>query len=150
LTIRTPEVTIGLKESTIFAVERVPGEPGWLYLMGGQALATLVEGGEAVTVEAGEMLAFGEGVTRLVAVPLDAAAVRVLHTGESSPIAFEGEPALAARLRDALAQLGIDAAQALTLATYSAAILAVIGAPLIGLRWWLRARRSRSGEVNDE
>jgi hypothetical protein len=147
LTINTPEVAIALRNSATFAMERLPDETAWLYLTDGEALVTATDGGQAITVQAGEMLAFGEGVAALSPVPLDVAVVRALHADQASPTAFEGEPDLIARLRDELARLGINAAQALTFATYSAVLLAVVGAPLLALRRWLRARRSGESDI---
>ena len=68
---------------------------------------------ETLTVGAGQMLAFGKGVTHPLAVPLDDAVVRALYIAESAPVLVESDPALLSRVRDELEQLGMPAGKTL-------------------------------------
>jgi len=127
-----------------FALEALPGRSSWLYLMEGAASLTPT-GGESLALGAGEMVAFGKGVSAPLPVPLDPSALRALRFGVGSPLEFQSEPTASARLRDGLARLGIGAAQAVALFTYAAAVLAVIGVPLLLLRRLLRKKAGSSG-----
>ncbi len=135
--ISTSELEITLQAGA-FALEYLSGETAWLYVREGEAQVVVDD--ETTALRAGQMLAFGKDVTRPSAVALDDAIVRVLHAGETSPVSIETDSAVTARLRDSIEGLGISAAQVTTFAAYLMAILAVIGALLLGRRWWLRAR----------
>ncbi len=112
LSINTPDLDIELHASS-FALEYLPGETSWLYMAEGQAQVTVAATDEALTVGAGQMLAFGKGVTHPLAVSLDDAVVRALHIAERAPVLVEPDPAPLSRVRDELEQLGIPAEKTL-------------------------------------
>ncbi len=141
--ISTPELEITLQKST-FALEYLPGATAWLYVREGEAQVTLSDNDETITLGARQMLAFGKDVKRPSAVALDDTVVRALHFDEASPVLFETEPSVPARLRDELENLGISS-QAATFGVFVAAIIVVMGARLLR-----RRRREQTLEEKHE
>jgi hypothetical protein len=121
-----------------FALEQLPGESAWLYVLEGEAEVYRTDSPEPVTrLSAGSMLALPE-TGALVAVPLDPAVIAVLSPAASAAPVPVWEPALAAQFRDRLALVGITTAQVLTFATYTLALAALFVVPLLALAWWRR------------
>ncbi|MBI5029401.1 MAG: hypothetical protein HZB51_02650 [Chloroflexi bacterium] len=135
LAIHTPELDIALQTGS-FALEFLPGETNWFYLIDGQALVN--NGNKTFTMNSGQMLAFGKGVTTLSAVALDDTVVRALHRDEKSQIPVETDTALAARLHDEIERLGIPFAMGVTFAVLCLTIFFFGGLALI------RRRRTQS------
>jgi WD40 repeat protein len=129
-----------------FALENVPGQPAWLYLLGGQAQAYRVgQPAQPVDLAANSMLAL-DPAAPLTAVPLDPIVFQALRPAGSPPPPV-WEPTLGARLGNGLSLLGITAAQVVTFITYMAVLFALFAVPLVRLSWWLRHRR-RSGRFS--
>jgi hypothetical protein len=71
--------------------------------------------------------------------------IEALHAGTASPLRAEWEPALAARVRDRLALLGIGTAQAVTFITYVMMFVLAAIIPAWGVfRWWRARSTSKS------
>ncbi len=136
--ISTPDLDIAL-QGGLFTLEYLPGETNWFYLREGKAQVSATDSEETIALSAGQMVAFGKGVIHPSAVTLDDAVVRAVHAGETSPVAIETDQERAARLRDAVEQLGIPFAWATVFAVLLAAGLAVLGMWLI----WRRQLCSR-------
>ncbi len=132
--LNTPDLDIALQSGS-FALEYLPGETNRFYLAMGQAQVAVSNRDEPITLNAGQMLAFGKGVTRPVPVQLDSAAVQALYAGEAIPVRVESDPAFPSRVRDAVEQLGISFGQA-TIAVVLGVVLLAAGSIL----WWMRRR----------
>jgi hypothetical protein len=120
LTLRTPELEAELQAGS-FALEYVPGETNWLYIMDGQALVAAPNADKAITVSANQMLASGKGASALTPVALEVAAVRALHRNEPSQVAVETDPAFPAWLRDVIERQGIPSGLVLLILGLAAA-----------------------------
>jgi hypothetical protein len=127
LTIRISNAEIVLPRGR-FAIEFVPENTGWLYVIDGQANVSATTG-ESFIVRGGEMLAMSKQ-SGWMPVPIDASVLARLRPATPSPIAPIWELSLSAQVRDRLAQTGISVAQMLTLATYTAVILVFVLIPL--------------------
>lgn len=131
-------VTLTLSDGPFALVSR-PGQPAWLYLLGGRAEAHRVGQPVPLTLlEAGTMLALTPAGA-LTAVPLDPLVIAALP-----PIAAPAPvwaPTLAAQISNRLALGGITVAQVVTFVTYMGVLLALFGVPLVRLSWWLRNRK---------
>ena len=122
-----------------FALEYHSDATSWVYQLGGQARVTVTATGEQFNLTQGQMLAFGKGVTHPAAVTMDEAAVRYLHSGESSPVSVELNSSPLESFRDHVEQLGIPFVPAL-LVLFLVVILALGGG-----RWRRRSAASRNG-----
>jgi hypothetical protein len=137
--ISTAGLVISLSDGR-FALEQLPGESAWLYLLDGEAAVYRSEASDQVTrLAAGTMLALPETGT-LIAVPLDSAVIGALSPAAGAAPALVWEPTPAAQVRDRLALVGITTAQVVTFATYALALAALFTLPLIALVW--RRRRA--------
>jgi hypothetical protein len=139
LAIRLPEMTITIP-SGAFAIAYFPDRGSWLYLTQGEAEVRSTRRDGVVAVHAGEMLALSN-VARLKVVRLDPVVISVLDVNNTSPVAPVWEQNPSARLRDALAQAGINLAQVATFATYLFVVGALILAPLWVIIMIVRQRR---------
>lgn len=140
LTITAAGSEIKLLEAT-FALEYLPGEVTWLYMISGQASVISDSTTNPVVVTGGQMLSLA-GSSHPAPVPLDPTAVRALHFMTETPIVAVWEPNLATRLQNGLAQIGVSTAQLITFVTYMAVLLSLVGLPVVGLKWWHKQRRS--------
>jgi hypothetical protein len=129
-------------ETAVFALEYAPGEASWIYVTDGQVIYTSREG-TATVVEAGEMMAFGDGVPAPYPVKSDALTIEILRGGRTPtvPLLYEKEPSVSQRLGATLASAGRNLSQALVAVTYLVMFLMIIGAILFGARRLIQARR---------
>lgn len=111
-----------------FALEYHPARGGWLYLFEGEALIRTRDGQE-VPVRAGEMVFLSEQ-NLPIPVAHEGTLVVSLPRGDETLLPAKWEPSLPAQIRDRLAQIGINIAQAVTFVTYIV-VLIVIAAFLI-------------------
>jgi hypothetical protein len=142
LEIRVDSATIAITKGR-FALEQLPGQTGWFYLVNGEAMVK--QDKTSTPVGPGQMLSLKAGVPS-PAVSLDPVVIVTLRAPAPAPFSPVWEPSLTARIRDGLAQMGIGVAQAITLATYLLGVLVVCLVPLIGSIWWLK-KRTRSGST---
>ena len=106
LTIDTPESRITVQGGS-FALEYLPGESAWLYVLSGEA-AVSARGEPDIAVRSGEMCAFaGKGIARPLPVPFDEVALRLLQTQRPLPVQFETEPGIWPRIQELLAGIGM-------------------------------------------
>jgi hypothetical protein len=131
-TIHTPDLDVTL-QSGAFALEYLPGETNGLYVREGQALVA-TGGQDMLTLDAGQMVIFGKGVTALVPVALDDAVVRALHLGEKSQVSIETDASFIARLTDAIEGLGVASFLAARVALLGIGILLFAGRGVIWRR----------------
>ena len=140
--ISLPEGSILLEADSHFAIERSENQIPWLYVMSGGAKVSLHNQNSEISVGSGKMLSLiGNSSLGPSAVPIDSTVFSLLHTDDSNPLSFDGEPTTAARIYDGLARFGINAAQLFALVTYSAVLLAILSVPLLLFFWWLRTHR---------
>ncbi len=130
-TLSTAEIDIALNGGR-FALETLPEQSSWFYILEGQAEVNTYDG--KIALSAGQMLAFGKGVTHPSPVALDGAAVRALHMDEIAPVRIKTNDAFPARLQDELARWGFSVLQVLV---GGAVVLVVLGGGL----WWRRRAR---------
>jgi hypothetical protein len=139
--IRVDQTEIALTDAR-FAIEHLTDGTSWLYVQQGTATVHSNRTVEAVAVHAGEMLALTDAI-RMVPVPYDPLAIAVMSPVPVSPVSPIWEASLEAQVRDRLAEMGIQAAQVVTLLTYSLIVLILGIAPLFGIAYWLRHRRAQ-------
>jgi hypothetical protein len=114
-----------------FALERIPGQTTWFYLIDGKARVTR---NRSVLVQANQMLAINDETIEPVA--FDAVVLEVLHVSDSLSLEPVWEPTLSARVQNELARAGIGAVQTFTFVTYSAVIVLLLGLPLVVVWRW--------------
>ena len=124
-----------------FALEYAPGEESWIYVRDGRVDYTSREG-TTTEIEAGQMMAFGDGVPAPYPVAADELVVDLLRNGRTPtvPLLYEEEPSASQRAGDALASAGRSLTQGLVAVTYLAMFVMVIGAILFGARRLFQAR----------
>lgn len=139
ITIQVVGTQIAMMQGT-FALEYLPGQGGWFYLMAGEATMTSADNG-GIQVRAGQMVALSDLYKR-IPVTFNPTAAAVLRAEIHSPLQRTWEPTLSARIRDRLAQVGIGVAQIITFVTYIL-VLIVIAGLLIGAIYstWKYIRR---------
>jgi DNA-binding beta-propeller fold protein YncE len=139
VTIQSAGVSITLYGGR-FAVENLPGQTAWLYVIAGEAeVAGLDQPGPITWVPAGSMLALNLG--GLAPIPMEAGLLAALRPDGPAPVSAVWEPSVAARARDALARMGINTAQIITFVTYSTVLVALVSLPVVGVIWWGRYTR---------
>jgi hypothetical protein len=139
ISLETGEIEI---ESGRFALEHVPGQEAWFYLIEGQAKLRGKGDSEPVMVSGGQMVVLSDE-NRLIPVPYDPVVVVALHPERELPIALTWQPSLRAQIRDRLAQIGISTAQFMTFITYLMAFLTLLALPVLVVHWLLKNRRER-------
>jgi hypothetical protein len=128
-------------EAADFALEYTPGEPSWLYVNEGQALFT---GREGLTqqINAGKMMAFGDGVPSPAPVPAAEQTVRLLRADRDPtvPLTYSPRPTLWQRAGRTLAQFGRNLIQIIVAATYLLILILPVAAFIYGF-WRLSIGR---------
>jgi hypothetical protein len=143
LLIGTPETEIELSKGK-FALERLPNQMAWLYLIDGQAEVSSKKTGESLVVDSGKMVALSEDYP-LSAITYEPALVTALHPATEGSLSPIWQPTLEDRIRNGLAFAGISLAQAITFMTYVLALLSIIIVPaLIAWRWFIQPHRKQS------
>ncbi len=126
-----------------FAVKALGPGDSWMYVSAGSAVHYPRGSVEPVRVRAGEMLAL-DSIPRPIPVPADPVAIAALHRANEAPLSPVWEQSFDARVRDALAGMGVTAAQVLTLLTYTLVVLLLVTIPPLGVVWWSRHRAPHS------
>jgi hypothetical protein len=137
--IQTPTAIVTLAEGQ-FALVYLPGKQAWLYQFDGHTQIQPLNGLESFTLQSGQMINLlnEEG---LHAVSYNPVAVAALNPNGAPSIPFVWEPTAGARLRDQLAQAGINTAQIVTFVTYFIVLLSLAIIPLTAVYWqWKRGR----------
>ncbi len=146
LTVITSDAALSISGGA-FAIEYLPGESAWLYLVAGEASIGSASGGD-VNVKAGEMCAFaGRGIARPLPVPLDGAAIRMMGAQRALPVLYEPQPGVWPRVQELAASVGVmdfsPLAAILSLLTFG---LCATGAVVVARR---RRQPPRSREEPD-
>jgi hypothetical protein len=128
-------------ETGEFALEYAPGEASWLYVTGGRATFTTREGSE-VEIEAGQMMAFGDGVPTPSPVTAVATIVDLLRDGRkpTTALLYEEEPSTTQKVEDTFSSALRNISQAIVAITYILMFAMVLGALVYGVRRWIQAR----------
>jgi len=124
-----------------FALERLPAQETWFYLLDGEARIQPSGGKMPIELEAGQMVRIEAGES-IQAVDYDPIVTQALHPTTESPLSPQWQPSLSAQIRNRLALAGIGAAQVVTFVTYSLMTLLVLVLPFVGLYWWMRRRNT--------
>jgi len=136
--IQVGSVEIGLL-SGIFALEDVPGQATWFYLLDGSGTITLDGGTNILPIQAGQMIVLGEDSQASV-IPYNPVVVRALHSNDRVPVSTTFQPTLMAQIANRLALIGIDIARLITLVTYAIILVSTILLPLIAFYRWSRQK----------
>lgn len=137
--IQTPRAYITLTSGR-FALIYLPGEQAWLYQWNGRAQMQPINSSEPIVLQSGQMINLlnDEG---LHAVSFNPIVVAALNPNTTLPIPITWEPTLGARLRDQLAQAGINTAQIVTFITYFIVLLSLFLIPVTAVYWqWKRKK----------
>lgn len=133
LIINTAAREITLQDAD-FALEYLPRRRAWLYVFDGQAKVRAQDDAESITTRANSMVNLLN--EDLMSVSLNPVVVSALQRGDVLSVPSIWEPSLRARIRNRLAKTGIEAAQIISLITYSAAIALLVLVPIAGIIWW--------------
>lgn len=115
-----------------FALEHIPGQSTWFYLIDGKARVT--QGNRSMVVQANQMLALSNEMNSPI--DLDTVVIEAMHTSEGLMLDPVWEPTLSARVQNDMARAGIGAVQTFTFITYSAVIILLLGLPVVvSWRW---------------
>lgn len=117
-----------------FALERIPENGGWLYVLEGTATVSRAQDAP-IRVTEGQMLALLPN-GQLQPVPLAMTTVELLQDAAGFAPAPTWQPALSAQVRDGLARVGVSIAQLVTFITYIIILLSLLVIPLSALYWW--------------
>jgi len=140
------QLTISAAE---FALEFAPGDISWLYVTAGSV--SFQDGdGATITVEAGEMLAFGQEVLNPQPVAAEAEVIALLRRNREpvAPLPFEEAPSAEERLLERLSDLGRYAGQMLVLGTYLLIIGLLAAIPLYFGYKRIRDQRTQQAKRN--
>lgn len=141
LIIRSGNVTLQITTGQ-FALAVLPGQESWLYLFSGQA--EIRRAGETPLAMHGGQMALLSGNEPLAPVAYHPAFVQAVNQAAPVPdFPVVWQPTPGAVLRDRLARLGLNTAQALTLLVYVLVPVSLLLGPLLGLYIFLRRRAGR-------
>jgi hypothetical protein len=121
-----------------FALERLPAQDAWLYLLDGSALVR-APGQSAVQLQPGQVLWMGGGDAIQIS-DYQPIVFQALHPVVDVPVFLVWQPALAEQVSRLLVRAGIGTAQTVTLVTYTFMVLLAVALPFLGLYWWRRRR----------
>ncbi len=143
LTIRVSGVQITIPSGS-FALERIPTQDAWFYLLGGTAQLEMAAEKPLIEMKSGQMVRIS-ATEPLQVVDYNPVVVQALHAGQTSPTSPVWQPSLSAQVRYRLAMVGISTAQAITFATYVLIILLLFGLIIGGLvwavkHWWFKPK----------
>jgi WD40 repeat protein len=128
-----------------FALEHLPGQDAWFYLIEGQAEFRAKEDAHRFALREGQMVVVTES-GRPVPVPLDQAVIDALHSVNGPPLEDHWQPTLSAQIRDRLARIGISTAHVVTFITYIMAFLTLLGMPFLVLHSSIQSRKVRNDD----
>ncbi len=129
-----------------FALERLPAQSGWLYVMEGQANIQRESTGGSIMVQAGEMVYLSQDQAPQP-VPYDPVVVRALRSNVGMPVDAVWQPTLSAQVRDRLAGIGIGSAQVVTFIANLVEVLSLLAIPFFGVNWIIqKKKKEKKGE----
>jgi hypothetical protein len=123
-----------------FALECLPAQSGWLYMMDGQASIQQAGTSEPIPVQAGEMVYLSQE-QEAHPVPYDPVVVGALRLDGEVPIQTAWQLSLGAQVRDRLARIGIGTAQTVTFVTYFMEVLALLLMLILAINWMIKKNR---------
>lgn len=138
LTIQTGTTVISLNQAR-FALEVLPNQREWLFIMEGQATLYAPNKPDTITMTAGEMINLADGRMRWPAA-YDPAVLAALRQEPGSPIAPVWKPTLTDRVRALVTRIGVGSAQIITISTYVLGIFSIFVTPIAAFVWWRRGR----------
>ena len=140
--IQTRTAGITLSEGR-FALIYLPGKQAWLYQFDGRSQIQSLNSPENITLQSGQMLNLLNDAV-LQAVPFNPVVVAAMNPTTTPPISPTWEPTLSARVRNQLAQLGVNTAQIVTFITYFILLLSLLLIPIMAIYWqWKRKKTIR-------
>ncbi|HKZ83675.1 MAG TPA: carboxypeptidase regulatory-like domain-containing protein [Anaerolineae bacterium] len=123
-----------------FALENVPGQTAWLYMLDGKAEVHSVGNPEQSTPVLADTMVALSSSAHMTPIPIEPVVVGALRPRARPPISPVWESSPDAQARDRLTQTGINAAQIITLVTYILVLSSLLLVPFAVIRWWLRRR----------
>ena len=113
-----------------FAMEDIPGQPAWLYLLEGDGNISIDNGSIIIPIRSGQMIAL-DAVSHPVIVAFDMVVVESLNSYDRMPVPTVIEPTFFAQIVNRLALVGIDIVVLITFVTYGLILASVILLPLL-------------------
>ena len=139
VTIQRGEFEIRLNNGA-FALEDVPGMPGWFYMLEGNGTIQNQDGSLILPIGEGQMIALDE-IDQSSVVPYEPVVLTTLRSNEISPLTAKIEPTFKAQLTNRLAMFGINFATFVTYITYIIILLSIIILPIIAFVRWQRLQK---------
>jgi hypothetical protein len=137
LTIRNHRITL---EKGQFAIEYLPGNRAWLFILDGSAEIRTDGASESVPVRSGEMVNL---LNNADLIPIDFNPILIdIMQSSTAPIDVNWEPTLVDEIRDQMASLGVNLVQIITFVVYIIAILIIVSLPVVGVYWWRKTRHN--------
>ena len=112
-----------------------------MYQLDGRAQIQPFNNPETITLQSGQMINLlnDEG---LHAVSFNPVVVAALKPNKTPPIPFTWEPTRGTRLRDQLAQAGVNTAQIITFVTYFVVLLSLFLIPVTAVYWQRKRKKT--------
>ncbi|MBL1172697.1 MAG: WD40 repeat domain-containing protein [Chloroflexi bacterium] len=123
-----------------FALEYLPPEGGWLYVLTGQGVIQ-AEGLPDIQVKSGEMVFLQSGVNAQP-VLLEPSVLAILKNVDQPPISPTWEPGLGTQITNRLAQFGIGFMQIITFITYLIVLVFLVIIIYRTIYWLIKERKN--------
>ncbi len=148
LLIRLPEADIKWSSGK-FAIERLPNQTTWLYLLDGSAEIKAHNSEDVILVQPGMMVAIPEK-GQIVSIPYNRNLVSALKHSTETISDIVWEPTWNDNFQSYLGKFAVGTAQLVTFSTYSLILLSMVSIPLAKLLSKIIRSRRRGNEALDE
>ena len=139
LIIKSGEFRISISDGS-FALERIPAQSGWLYLLGGSADIISEADDKSIMLQSGEMVRLNIGQAPQP-VKQDQMVVSAIHSNNENPITPVWQPDLLTRINDQFARIGIGTVQTITFITYILEVLFLLTILILSVNWLIQKTR---------
>jgi hypothetical protein len=137
-------ITIDLA-SADFALEQLPNQSAWLFVMHGKAAVHTTAQSEPVQVGENQMAVLNPGQVP-APVSLNPDILVAINLAHSQPVPVTWEPTIQALVRDRLARIGVSTAQVITGAGYLGLAVLIVFMPGMWLFIKIRARSTQAAQ----
>jgi hypothetical protein len=124
-----------------FALEVLPGQPSWLFVLSGEAKVRSNSDVDTIAVTENNMILL-DSLERGVPVPVDPTVLAILRPFDYIPVPELQKPSVNEQVIERVSNVGINIAQGVTFTTYSLVILSVPIVLFPLFRWWRKRQRN--------
>jgi hypothetical protein len=123
-----------------FALERMPTQSGWFYLLDGTASVQSDAGDKSIRMQSGEMVRLNIGQI-LQPVSYDPLVISAIHFSNETPITPVWQPDLFTRINDRLTRIGMGTVQTITFITYIVEFFFLLIILILSVNWLIQKNR---------